>query len=230
MRIVRNDALIQRHRRIGLITLALSLLFLTIATISLFFSRPAITPLTIGSLLLSLVLTQLSAYYGSRWGRVPRPDQLLDGVLKGLPGKYVLYHYTTPVRHLLIGPAGVWVILPYLQKGIITYRKRRWRIQGGGFWQAYLRFFGHEALGRPDAEAEAECKALKKFLTTHFGEQAPEPKALLLFLDPQVELRFDEAPSTPALPAKKVKDFLRKAAKDSPLEEAWARKLQEILG
>jgi hypothetical protein len=68
MRIVRNDPLIQRNRRIGLITLVLSLLFLTLATISLFLSHQVVTPLTIGSLVLSFVLTQLSAYYGSRWG------------------------------------------------------------------------------------------------------------------------------------------------------------------
>ncbi len=229
MRIVRNDKLIQRNRRIGLITSLLSLVVLGAgAFISLRMKEQFTWALV--ALIVGFLLTQVSIYYGNRWGRSPRADQILDGVLKGLPGQYTLYHYATPVSHLLIGPAGVWVLLPYSQKGTIIYRKKRWSLRGGGFWQAYMRIFGQEGLGRPDAEAEVELRYLQKALQRHLGTELPPLRALLIFTHPESELQLEEEPPFPALPAKKVKDFLRKAAKEAPLSESWLRKLQEILG
>ncbi len=229
MRIVRNDKLIQRNRRIGLITSLLSLVVLGAgAFISLGMKEQFTWALV--ALIVGFLLSQVSIYYGNRWGRSPRPDQILDGVLKGLPGQYTLYHYATPVSHLLIGPAGVWVLLPYSQKGTILYRKKRWILRGGGFWQAYMRIFGQEGLGRPDAEAEVELRYLQKALQRHFGIELPPLRALLIFTHPESELQLEEEPLFPALPAKKVKDFLRKAAKEAPLSESWLCKLQETLG
>ena len=55
-------------------------------------------------------------------GTPPTPDELIDQALKGLDKKYTLYHYSIPVSHLLVGPAGVWILLPYYQRGTITYK------------------------------------------------------------------------------------------------------------
>ncbi len=229
MRIVRNEKLIQRNRRIGLITSLLSLVVLGIGTFITLRMKEQFTWALV-ALIIGFLLTQVSIYYGNRWGRSPRPDQILDGVLKGLPGQYTLYHYATPVSHLLIGPAGVWVLLPYSQKGTITYRKRRWSLRGGGFWQAYMRIFGQEGLGRPDAEAEAELRYLQKTLQRNLGNELPPLHAMLIFTHPESQLQIEEEPPFPVLPAKKVKDFLRKAAKEAPLSESWLRKLEETLG
>ena len=56
-----------------------------------------------------------------------------------------------PTAHLLVGPVGVWVLMPRHQAGRITYdeNKNRWRQKGGNF---YLKIFAQENLGRPDLE------------------------------------------------------------------------------
>lgn len=228
MRIIRDEKLIRRNARIGQVTSLVALLVLGVGMyISL--RMPEQFAWALGALVLGFVLTQVSIYFGNRWGRSPRPDELLDTALKGLPGNYTLYHYASPVSHLLIGPAGVWVLLPYSQAGTVTYEKRRWRVRGGGFWQAYMRLFGQEGLGRPDLEAEAEIAQLRKRLARRVGEELPPIRAMLIFTHPQVVLQAEECPH-PALPAKKVKDYLRKQAKEAPLAESWIRRLQEVLG
>ncbi|HAV76072.1 MAG TPA: hypothetical protein DCX53_01825, partial [Anaerolineae bacterium] len=65
-------------------------------------------------------------------------DEKLDAGLKGLQNEFVIYHYKAPASHLLIGPAGVWVLLPFHQRGQVTYKKNRWRNSGGGFLQGYM--------------------------------------------------------------------------------------------
>jgi hypothetical protein len=162
---------------------------------------------------LGLVLTQIGVYMSGKFGPSPRPDEKLDAGLKGLPNEFVMYHYTTPVSHLLIGPAGVWVLLPYQQGGQIAFKKNRWRNTGGGFLQSYMRFFG-QGLGRPDIEVEGEVQALKKYLSKKMDEsEIPEIDALLVFTNDRVELDPEGAP-IPALKLKQIKDFMRQKAKE----------------
>ena len=85
------------------------------------------------ALLVGFTLTQIGMYMGNRYGRKPRPDEKLDAGLKGLPGEFTMYHYTTPASHLLVGPAGVWLLMPYHQRGKVAFKKNRWQMSGGGF-------------------------------------------------------------------------------------------------
>ena len=164
-----------------------------------------------------LILTQIGMYMGIRFGRTPRPDEKLDTGLKGLQNEYVMYHYTTPVSHLLVGPAGVWVVMPYHQRGQITFKKNRWRISGGGFVQSYMRIFGQEGIGRPDIEIDNEIRSLKKHLSKKMDEsEIPEINALMVFTDDNVEIDGEDSP-VPAMKLKQVKEFMRQKAKGKKL-------------
>ncbi len=167
-------------------------------------------------------------YFGTRWGR--RPDQALDKALKGLPGDSTLYHYSTPVPHLLVGAPGIWILLPYHLRGTVTYRKNRWRVGGGGFAQGYLRIFGQETIGRPDIEFGSHAAALEKHLKKNFeeGQEIPSIQAVLVFLDDKVEILAENSP-LPALQVSKLKDFLRKAGKESPLSPADIKRVKDTL-
>jgi len=168
-------------------------------------------------------------YFGNRWGRSPRPDEKLDAGLKGLPGDFVIYHWTTPVAHLLVGPAGVWVLLPYHQRGRVAYRKNRWRMSGGGFLQNYMRLFGQEGLGRPDLEAEAEINSIRKALAKELDEDGiPEINAAIVFTTEGVEIEAEDAP-LPALPLKKLKEFMRNKAKERPIASQELGKVKTAL-
>jgi hypothetical protein len=100
-------------------------------------------------LFLGFIFLQFGLYFMNRYGRKPRPDEAIDTGLKGLDDRYTIYHYNSPVPHLLIGPAGVWVLHPYFQAGRVTYEKNRWRLKGGGFLAGYMRIFGQKVWEGP---------------------------------------------------------------------------------
>jgi hypothetical protein len=161
--------------------------------------------------------------------RRPRPDEKLDAGLKGLPGDFTIYHYTTPASHLLVGPAGVWLLMPYHQRGQVTFKKNRWQMSGGGFLQSYMRIFGQESLGRPDIEIENEISALKKHLAKQMDEsEIPEIRPLMVFTNETVEIEAEGA-DIPAMKVKQIKDFFRQKAKEIKLPAETINRVKAVL-
>lgn len=218
MKIIKNEKLIKRNRQIGQWTSLAALIVLGLG-MYISFTRTDLFAYSLAALLIGFTLTQIGMYMGNRYGRSPRPDEKLDAGLKGLQNEFAIYHYTTPASHLLVGPAGIWLLLPYHQRGKVTYHKNRWRMSGGGFLQGYMRIFGQEGLGRPDVELESEISALKKHLARRMDEtQIPPINAMLVFISDDVEIDAADAP-IPAMKLKDIKEFFRKKAKEKPIAQ-----------
>ncbi len=227
MKIVKNEGLIQRNARISSIITLASLAILGVG-MYITFSRPELINWSLIALLVGFLLSQVGIYMTNRWGRKPRPDDVLDKSLKGLDKRYTLYHYTAPAAHLLIGPAGIWVLVPKHQRGTISYRKNRWRQKGGGIFLAYLKTFAQEGIGRPDLEMASEVDGVLKWFKKHLPAQdIPSVQSALVFFHPDVEIDAEGAPA-PTLPAKKLKDFIRKQAKEKPLSEETITQLNGL--
>jgi hypothetical protein len=213
MKIIKNEKLIKRNGKIGQWTSLGALVVLGLG-MYISFSRTDLFLYSIAALLVGFTLTQIGMYMGNRYGRSPRPDEKLDAGLKGLQNEYVLYHYTTPASHLLVGPAGIWVLRPFHQRGQVVYRKNRWKMSGGGFLQSYMRIFGQESIGRPDVELEGDINAVKKHLAKHMEEsEIPQVNGMLVFTNDDVEIDSGEA-TVPALNLKQIKNFFRQKAKE----------------
>ena len=228
MKIIKNEKLIKRNAKIGQYTSIGALAVLGVG-MYISFTRPELFVWAVGALLVGFTLTQIGMYFGNRWGRSPRPDERLDAGLKGLHKDFNIYHWTTPVSHLLVGPAGIWVLLPYHQKGNVTYRKDRWKMGGGGFLQGYMRIFGQEGIGRPDLEAETEINSIHKALAKELEEdEIPEINAVLVFTTEGVEIDAEDTP-IPALPVKKLKNFIRERAKEKPITDEALEKVKAVL-
>jgi len=229
MKIVIDDKLIKRNAKIGQILTIVSLVTLG-AGMFITFRRPEMLPLSIGALLVGFLLSQVGIYFTNRWGRKPRPDEQISLALKGLDNRYALYHYQTPASHVLVGPAGVWVLIPKHQRGTITYRKNRWRQSGGGFIQNYLKIFAQEGIGRPDLEIESDIEGLTKLLRKKLpeGTDIPEIQAALIFSNPDIDIQADDAPVL-TLPTKKLKDQIRKSAKEKQLSQEMALLVQKTI-
>ena len=195
--------MIKRNATIGSIITIVSLAALG-GGMYITFSKPELIYLSILALVVGFVLSQVGIYYTTRWGRKPRPDELLDQALKGLDKRYAIYHYSTPAAHLLVGPAGIWTLFPKHQRGTITYQKNRWRQKGGGIMQGYLRLFAQEGIGRPGLEIESDISRLDKFFQKKFPQMEPPGlNASLVFFHPDVVLDVDDAPN-PTLFSKKL--------------------------
>lgn len=216
MKTVKNDKLIKRNGQIGQWTSLGALVVLGLG-MYISFNRTDLFAYSIAALLIGFTMTQIGMYMGNRYGRSPRPDEKLDAGLKGLQNEFVIYHYKTPASHLLVGPAGVWVLLPYHQRGTLTFKKNRWRNSGGGFLQGYMRIFGQESIGRPDLEMDSEISSVKKYFAKRMEESdIPEINGMMVFTSDDVEITAEETP-VPAMKIKQVKDFFRKKAKERPI-------------
>jgi hypothetical protein len=229
MKILTNEKTIRRNAKIGQFTSLASLLILG-GGMYVSFAYPTQLSISFGALLVGFILSQVGIYFGNRWGRRPRIDEKISAALKGLGKEYTLYHFLTPVNHLLVGPAGIWVIEPYYQRGTISFEKGKWKQKGGGFFLGYLKIFAQEGLGNPGFEVKADLdsltEAFKKALTD--GGEVPPVNAVLVFTDPRAELKTDEAP-WPTLKIDQLKTHIRNAAKQNPLPAAEVKRAAAIL-
>jgi hypothetical protein len=228
MKIIKNEKLIKRNGAIGN-WISLAALVILGLGMYLSFAKRELIAYYLVALVVGFILTQIGMYLGNKFGRSPRPDEKIDAGLKGLQNDFVMYHYMGPASHLLVGPAGVWVVMPYHQSGQVTYRNNRWRIRGGGFLQSYMRIFGQEGLGRPDIELEHEVNSVKKHLSKHMDEsEIPEINGLMVFTNDNVELDAENAP-IPTMKLKQVKEFIRQKAKEKRVSTDMISKLRTAL-
>lgn len=228
MKIATNTKLIKRNSRIGQIT-SLGALGILAAGMYITFKNPTAVGYSLGALIVGFFLSQIGMYYGNRWGRSPRPDEIIDKGLKGLGREYTIYHYSAPVPHLLVGPSGLWVLLHYYQGGSITYVNKRWRQKGGGFIQSYLKLFGQENIGRPEIESAAQIEALKKYFKKSLPDiEIPEIFSVALFSNLAASLELNDAPIS-AMAPKDFKELLKQKSKEKSFPQLTLKAIQDIL-
>ena len=227
MKVITNDKLIKRNGRLGQLATIAGLLIL-VGGMVVSFLNPNYAGFAWIALFVGFALSQIGLYFGNRWGRHPRPDERLNEGLKGLNEQFSIYHYMTPAAHLIVGPSGLWVLMPYYQQGKIVFEKGRWKQKGGGFMQRYLRVFAQEGLGRPDLEAPAEASAVNRYILKKLPDvKVPEANVALVFTSEKAELEVDGAP-IPTVPLKKLKEVIRKSAKEQPLPPDLIREINQL--
>ena len=227
MKVITNNKLIKKNIRIGKITTFSALGILLLGLVVTYVRKDqliwSLVALTVG-----FIVSQVGMYYGSRWGRSPRPDEALVAALKGLDDKYTLYNYTSPIHHLLIGPAGLIPLIPLYPPGAITYNpaSKRYQQRGGKFIR---KISGMDSLGKPDLDAQSNVADLKKFLNTQIGnDQYPEPAPVLVFVHPEATVNIAGAP-VPGFKSEKLKDFIRKQSKNQPVPVDLLEKIKGLL-
>lgn len=226
MKIVSNPKKINRYYKIGMYTSLASLVLLFAAVGLTLTFRADFTTYSFIAMLAGLILSQVGVYFANRWGKSPRVDERITTGLKGLDDRYTLYHYTTPVPHLLAGPAGVWVLVPEYHSGSITYQNNRYRQSGVGF---FGRIVGQEGLGRPEMEAKSYQEDMEKYLQKCLPEASlPPVQPAIVFTSPKAAVQAQDAP-IPTMHVEKLKDFIRRMSKEAPANMDKIRQVQQAL-
>jgi hypothetical protein len=236
MNIQRNDRLIKRNSLIGRYAMFAGLAVL-LGGMYISFQYQEQFGISMSALILGFILSQVGIYYSNRYGRRPRPDELIDQALKGLDFKYTIYHFTGPVPHMLLGPSGIWALLPYYQRGTITFEKGRWRQRGGGAMYGYLKIFAQESLGRPDMDVTNAVEEIQAFLKKKLGEEVFPPESLppvqaaLVFTNERATIAIDEDASPPAgtVMLKELKSLVRKVEKGKGLTVEKIKLIEDAL-
>lgn len=216
MKIIKNEKLIERNKKLGNY-ISMGALAVLGGGMFISFQKPEWFAYSLVCLVVGYILTQIGMYMGNRWGRSPRPDEKIDTGLKGLHSEFQMYHYVSPAPHLLVGPAGIWVLIPFHQHGRVEFNGGRWKLSGGGFIQTYMKIFGQEGLGKPDAEANAEIASVQKFLEKNLeGQEIPAVNAIFLFTSEDIQVDVQDSPF-PAMKLKQLKDFMKQESKTRKL-------------
>ncbi len=217
MKIIIDQKMVNRYGKIGSILRWLSIGFLVLGVYAIFtptiFSNQNLVSLYFGVMILGVIASSVSNHLTSRYGRSPRPDELLDKSLKGLDDRFTLYHYELPVPHLLIGQTGIWSLIPSFVDGKIIYdeKKKTWVRKGGSFLN---RFLSREAFSRPDKELEVHKKDLEKFLKTKGVSEDFVLQGALVLLNKNTTIEGkSENDAIFILPLDKLKEKIRKGAK-----------------
>jgi hypothetical protein len=174
-----------------------------------------------------LLLTEISMYYNNRWGRKPSLDEKISLSLKGLDDKYAVYHYRGPVPTLVVGPSGIWILEAMYQHGTITYEKGRYH-QAGITW--FVRVFYQEGIGRPDLMLQNRIDDLKRFIKKNLPDaKLPPIQAAIVFTAHNAIVQVGEDAPFPVIHADKLKDFIRRKAKEQPVTSAEIKPLISAL-
>jgi hypothetical protein len=224
-----NQRQIARGERIGKIATLVGLGFLVAGLIvSLFLRAPSILWLSFLFLVLGLVVSSVGTMNMNRWVREPRADQALAQGLKGFDDRYVLYSYYLPAPHVLLSPAGLYVLSAMGQDGVIRYDGDKFRRDFSA--GRLLRFMAEEGLGKPFSEAASQVQALQQTLDAQEASEGVEIQNILVFYNPRAELVLSDT-SQPVVNTKGLKKMIRKQQRSDesePLSNAQYRELREL--
>ncbi|MFH1447108.1 MAG: hypothetical protein ABIG43_06860 [Chloroflexota bacterium] len=215
MKLVINEKLINRNKRIGQIATFSSLAILAGGLFLAFQSDITRMLLSYVALIVGFITSQVGIYYTNRFGRNPRFDELFTKNLQKLSNQYTFYVYSSPIPMLLVGPSGFWLPIPISAGGNISYMKNRWRQQGGNF---LMKLFAQEGIGRPSIEEAANISDLTKYIrkVSEINDNLPPMQTVLVLMNENAEIGDVENAPTQIIHIKKLRRYLRKVDRDYP--------------
>ena len=229
MKLSINRKLIERNKKIAQITLFASLALLTIGFIwSLRNTEPSKSVIGYLILIPAYLLVQISIFMANRWGKSPRPDEIVVQALKGLDDRYTLYNFTTSVPYLLVGPIGAWIINPYHHKGEISYNPEKNQYLQKGGPNFITKYFAQEGLPNITREVFSLKRDLNKYFEKNSIQIDEEPLVVNLFYSDDIILLTNKAPEI-NLKSDKLKVFIRKYVKKANIPPEKIEKLRSHL-
>lgn len=217
MRVSTNTPLIRRRSRLGMIV---SLAGIAILAVGMFASfrtqdQPQLVWAPLVSLVAGFLLAQFGSYNLRRWGRSPRPDQVLEESMKGFDDRYHFYAWTLPAPYVLLSPHGIYTFITRDQTGQITANGATWKTRFS--ISRVLLLFAQEGLGNPTEEARAQAVRLQEWVRSKLPEVAADVQPVIVFIDPRATLQVID-PVVPVMDAKSLKKWLRGAGKGETLK------------
>jgi hypothetical protein len=224
MRVTTNSKLIKRRAKFGTYASLGGIAILAGGMIASF--RPNTVWLSLIALVAGFVLAQYGNYNLRRWGRSPRPDQILEESLKGFDDKYHYYAWSLAAPYVLLTPHGLYSFITRDQNGEVTVNGANWKTKFS-LGRALL-MFSQEGLGNPTQEAQAHAAKLQDWIRAKLPDVPVSVQPAIVFIDPRAQLQVNE-PVVPVLDPKSIKKWLRGAGKGEFFKGADFRALESLL-
>jgi hypothetical protein len=186
---------------------------LLVGLVIIFWGNPNALLYQLLALAVGWIVSQIGLYLTHRYGRNPRPDEVLDDALKHALSDGRLYHYLLPAPHVLLVPSGVIILHAKYQVGEITAEGDKWKQKGVGL----RKYFGQEGLGNPSKEADRLVSAMANYIRKNAPEVEEVPMApIIVFTTKNIKNLDVKNADIPAMHYSKLKGFLRQKKDDLP--------------
>lgn len=223
MRVTFNEPLVAKRsswgRRIMMLGFAVMLVAVVLSFNQLSLLR------SYGVMVVGLVIINIGLYYGGKWLRDPREDQILDKTLKGLNHGSRLYSYLLPADHVLLSTPGLFVLTLKFQDGQITAQGDKWQRRLG--LTSKIRSLFEPRLGNPAQQALKEASRVQSWIQAHLPDAAVPVHPVIVFVNPKAQLQVADSP-VPVLALDDLKAHLRAALKDKPLPPPTLQALTDL--
>jgi hypothetical protein len=227
MRVSRNEKYIQQRARFGKYVTFVGLGVLILGLLATFqIKYQWAVWASMGALVVGFILSQVGSYHLRRWGRTPRPDQIVERELKGLDDRYRFFAWALPAPQVLLSPQGLYSIETRDQTGDISVTGDRW--QSKRSLGRVLFSFGQEGLVNPSRDAEANAARLATLIQEQLPANQIKVQPVVVFIDEKARLHVDE-PTVPVLDAESLKRWLRGSGKGELLKTADYRAIEAVL-
>ncbi len=229
MRVVINQTLIDRYRRISHILFFVSLAGMGIGFFYTWTSDPNTQGNQLSCLILPILLlmTLTSVRMANTWIREPHPVEVLSDALKGFGKKYAIFHHILPAPHVLIAPEGVFTLTTVWQERPYSVTGKKWHGEEGLLRKinGYMR---QDLLGNPFQTAIVEAQQMQKLVDKIAPDSGVEVQPLVVFISPKGQFTAED-PLLPVLYADpKRKPSLRNYLRDIQSEHRPTLTLEQL--
>jgi len=229
MRVFTNHALVRRNHNLGR-----ALVFLGLATLAagfvISFTNPEAVIIVLAAAFVGTLVSQAGITFLNRWGRHPRPDEIIDTALKGLDDRYAVFHYGLGTDHLVTGPSGIYAIFSRNDDGEILYQDDQfWQVRPRG---GLLRRGGRSELRDLAREAGRQVDSAKSALRRRLDEaDEMDITPMTVFVSDAASVKTGpEVGSQVVLHRSKLKDWLRRATGGTRLSKNQVDAIAQQLG
>ena len=226
MKIITDEKVIKRNTRFGFWASMASPVIMVFSAMMILNQPDLMVPA-----LIVFLIGAAAFAIGMAFRKYSRGTELeLNQVLKKLNNKYSIYHFHTPVSHLLVGPAGIWMLHPKHVQGRVTYneRRKRWRLKQIDPLSRIL-FFLVEGLGNPQREIMDEARALDRYLKKKWSlEEKPQVQAVMVMMNEKAEVQADNA-HIPTVHISQLREFLRKQEQQNKMPASVIKEFKRTL-
>ena len=180
MQLVVNEKLAKSRLRLGTILHFIGLAVLAVGLyVSLQARDPSDTLLVVlpwVAILAFFIPNQLGKRYLQRYGPRNRQDAALAQAAKGLDNRFSLLAFAEPglPDYLLVGPAGVHVLVARAHNGTLVCRANGWERNGASGITRLMSSLWGTPFGNPSRDAQDGVALVSKALTTRLGDGAKD--------------------------------------------------------
>jgi hypothetical protein len=186
------------------------------------------------AIIVGLILYNAGQIFLRRFGPRSRADGVLARTLKALDRRYTLLAFPSAKLpdYILVGPAGVQVIVPRPHDGAISCRANQWRRDAGSGLKRLTRLFGGTPFGDPSQDVDKGIARVRQWLERAGipENQQPPVEGIVVFTNPAAKLRIDGC-SYPVTGLKGLRNSVRggKGSRERALDERSAERVVQAL-